>query len=324
MAADQPRGLEGKPVLIVHGDRDRVASLQRAATVARRVAMQTEIDFVVVKGGKHAMLSHGDKFIKPVERLRARDPRTSFRVGAVNSGHPVRVPTKENQHGRPDSKPGEARPVPDRGLRQGEGARDLPHRSHRAGDPPGLQEEAQGPSEGDEAAREARREAPEEGRRQLADRQGRRACQSRCRRRQGTAPRGSRDGRGREAAEEREDRVLRGARGDRDVHGDRGPGRGGRGQGDRQGGEGNPPRGGAHGRVPREADPDPHPRGGQGGDPEGRARRRFDPQEHHSQAEHGVIVERQPREQAGRERKPAASRKPAAKKRSGGGTKKKS
>lgn len=65
MTTDSPRGLAGKRVLFVHGDRDRVASLQRSANVARRVGMETEVEFVVVEGGKHAMLRHGREFIRP-------------------------------------------------------------------------------------------------------------------------------------------------------------------------------------------------------------------------------------------------------------------
>jgi len=64
-AADDPRGTAGKRVLIVHGDHDRIASIQRAASVARRIGMRADVEFVVVEGGKHAMLRHGREFVDP-------------------------------------------------------------------------------------------------------------------------------------------------------------------------------------------------------------------------------------------------------------------
>lgn len=54
--------LRGRRVLFVHGDRDRIAPLDRSATVARRVAGSTEVGFVTVPGGKHAMLRRGRVF----------------------------------------------------------------------------------------------------------------------------------------------------------------------------------------------------------------------------------------------------------------------
>lgn len=58
-AEDTPRGLDGNErILVVHGDQDRIASPQRARTVARRIGAK----YVEVEGGKHAMLSHGREF----------------------------------------------------------------------------------------------------------------------------------------------------------------------------------------------------------------------------------------------------------------------
>ncbi len=57
--------LEGRSVLIVHGDADRIAPLERARSVARRLAGRTDVDLVVVPGGKHAMLSHAGAFTRP-------------------------------------------------------------------------------------------------------------------------------------------------------------------------------------------------------------------------------------------------------------------
>lgn len=48
--------LAGRSVLIVHGDHDRIANPQTSAAVARRLAGITRTSYVVVAGGKHAML----------------------------------------------------------------------------------------------------------------------------------------------------------------------------------------------------------------------------------------------------------------------------
>jgi predicted esterase len=64
--ADAPSGLADRRILIVHGDGDRIASPQRSAALARRLAAAgTAVDYVIVAGGKHAMLSHGREFIDP-------------------------------------------------------------------------------------------------------------------------------------------------------------------------------------------------------------------------------------------------------------------
>jgi len=54
--------LAGRQVLVVHGDQDRVASPSRSAVVARALRRTTEVGYVVVRGGKHAMLRHGRVF----------------------------------------------------------------------------------------------------------------------------------------------------------------------------------------------------------------------------------------------------------------------
>jgi pimeloyl-ACP methyl ester carboxylesterase len=59
---DVPRGLRAQTrILIVHGDRDRIASPARAHALARRLGAE----FVTVPGGKHAMLSHHAEFSRP-------------------------------------------------------------------------------------------------------------------------------------------------------------------------------------------------------------------------------------------------------------------
>jgi pimeloyl-ACP methyl ester carboxylesterase len=54
--------LTGRRVLVVHGGRDRIASPDRAQTVARRLARRTSVGFVEIPEGKHAMLRHGRAF----------------------------------------------------------------------------------------------------------------------------------------------------------------------------------------------------------------------------------------------------------------------
>jgi pimeloyl-ACP methyl ester carboxylesterase len=54
--------LDGQRILIVHGDRDRIASPSRAFQVAERLSERTPTALVVVKGGKHAMLARHSAF----------------------------------------------------------------------------------------------------------------------------------------------------------------------------------------------------------------------------------------------------------------------
>lgn len=53
---DVPDGLSGRRILIVHGTRDRVASPERSAALGRALRRQTQVSYVSVAGGKHAML----------------------------------------------------------------------------------------------------------------------------------------------------------------------------------------------------------------------------------------------------------------------------
>jgi pimeloyl-ACP methyl ester carboxylesterase len=51
------------PVMIVHGDQDRIASPKRSLAVARQLAAAgTTVAYVSVKGAKHAMLRRGRRF----------------------------------------------------------------------------------------------------------------------------------------------------------------------------------------------------------------------------------------------------------------------
>ncbi|HUD78433.1 MAG TPA: alpha/beta hydrolase [Streptosporangiaceae bacterium] len=52
----------GRQVLIVHGSSDRVASQQRSATVARAMGERAAVGYVLIDGGRHAMLRHHRQF----------------------------------------------------------------------------------------------------------------------------------------------------------------------------------------------------------------------------------------------------------------------
>lgn len=54
-ASDTP-WLAGRQVLVVHGSADRIASPARSEAVVRRMAGDTDVSYVCVDGGKHAML----------------------------------------------------------------------------------------------------------------------------------------------------------------------------------------------------------------------------------------------------------------------------
>ncbi|MEJ7832029.1 MAG: alpha/beta fold hydrolase [Nocardioides sp.] len=56
--------LSGRRVLIVHGTADRIAQASRSEAVARRLGAFTEVGYISIEGGKHAMLSHGADFEK--------------------------------------------------------------------------------------------------------------------------------------------------------------------------------------------------------------------------------------------------------------------
>lgn len=58
--SDQPAQPHGKRFLIIHGDRDRIANPNRAHQLAQRLGRLAPAAFVLVHGGKHAMLArHG-------------------------------------------------------------------------------------------------------------------------------------------------------------------------------------------------------------------------------------------------------------------------
>jgi alpha-beta hydrolase superfamily lysophospholipase len=59
---DDVADLAGRRVLFVHGGRDRIASPSRAEAVARRLSRSTDVGFIAIPDGKHAMLRHGHDF----------------------------------------------------------------------------------------------------------------------------------------------------------------------------------------------------------------------------------------------------------------------
>ncbi len=54
--------LSGRHVLIAHGDQDRIAQPARAQAVARTLSRTTDVAWLTVEGGKHAMLKRGGVF----------------------------------------------------------------------------------------------------------------------------------------------------------------------------------------------------------------------------------------------------------------------
>ena len=69
--------LSGRRVLIVHGDQDRIASIEKARTVAANLSRTTDVEFVVIPGGKHAMIAHGRDY----DRRAAEFTATTLLVG---------------------------------------------------------------------------------------------------------------------------------------------------------------------------------------------------------------------------------------------------
>jgi alpha-beta hydrolase superfamily lysophospholipase len=79
--------LTGRRVLIVHGTDDRIAVPDRAEAVARRLSRRTDVGFVHVPGGKHAMLRQGTVF----EHAAADWVRATLLGEEVGSGPVARV-----------------------------------------------------------------------------------------------------------------------------------------------------------------------------------------------------------------------------------------
>lgn len=62
LPGDEAGDPAGRRLLFVHGTRDRIASLEKAEGAARRLARRTQVGFIRVNGGQHAMLRHGRSF----------------------------------------------------------------------------------------------------------------------------------------------------------------------------------------------------------------------------------------------------------------------
>jgi alpha-beta hydrolase superfamily lysophospholipase len=62
LPGDFPAEPAGRRILIVHGSRDRIADPSRAATVAKALGRRTDVTYVLVEGGRHAMLRRRDLF----------------------------------------------------------------------------------------------------------------------------------------------------------------------------------------------------------------------------------------------------------------------
>ena len=54
--------LPGREILIVHGSRDRIASPDNSAAVARALSRTADVGYIRIEGGKHAMLKHHSLF----------------------------------------------------------------------------------------------------------------------------------------------------------------------------------------------------------------------------------------------------------------------
>ena len=62
---DDDADLAGRPVLVLHGTADRVASIDRARAVAASLARRTDVELREVPDGNHAMLPRAREFEVP-------------------------------------------------------------------------------------------------------------------------------------------------------------------------------------------------------------------------------------------------------------------
>jgi dienelactone hydrolase len=62
---DDDADLRGRPVLVVHGTADRVASIDRARAVVASLARRTDVELREVPGGNHAMIPRAREFEAP-------------------------------------------------------------------------------------------------------------------------------------------------------------------------------------------------------------------------------------------------------------------
>jgi dienelactone hydrolase len=62
---DDDADLSGRPVLVLHGTDDRIASIERARAVATNLARRTTVELREVPGGNHAMVPRAGEFEGP-------------------------------------------------------------------------------------------------------------------------------------------------------------------------------------------------------------------------------------------------------------------
>jgi predicted esterase len=81
----------GKRLLFVHGTQDRIASFDRAQAAAAALGRRTDVGFIAVNGGQHAMLRHGRVFDSAAAGFAAgvlRGDHVGGAVGRVLDGEP--------------------------------------------------------------------------------------------------------------------------------------------------------------------------------------------------------------------------------------------
>ena len=61
LPSDMPHGVDGKPILIIHGSRDRTASPARSRALEQRIP-GARVSYILVDGASHAMLGHHNEF----------------------------------------------------------------------------------------------------------------------------------------------------------------------------------------------------------------------------------------------------------------------
>jgi predicted esterase len=90
LPSDVPTGSGAARILIVHGDRDRIASHSRAVALARELGRRADVGFVTVEGGSHSMLRHHAIF----DGLAAEFAATTL-LGTERSGALARIDAGE-------------------------------------------------------------------------------------------------------------------------------------------------------------------------------------------------------------------------------------
>jgi pimeloyl-ACP methyl ester carboxylesterase len=90
LPSDVPPGLGDQRILIVHGDRDRIASHSRSVALARELGRRAAVDYITVEGGSHSMLRHHAVF----DGLAAEFAATTL-LGTESTGALARIDAGE-------------------------------------------------------------------------------------------------------------------------------------------------------------------------------------------------------------------------------------